>query len=307
MRVALIYNPKAGDEQSTGEELGDLIRAEGHEVARHSSKDDHLAAVLDEPPELVAIAGGDGTVSKVVKIVMGRDIPLAVLPTGTANNIARTLGVADIALEKQVAAWPKWRKARLNVGLARGPWGSRHFVESVGLGLLAWSIPKADSSAMLDSMDSARRKLAYVRRMLTDRLAQTPLLPCKASLDGKDLSGDYLLVEAMNIRSIGPRLALAPEADPGDGLLDVILVSREDAARLRKHLASGTNHRMRHLPELPRHRGRELKMEWTEGEEVHFDDDVWPAGQPIASRGRAIDIKLEDEAVELLVPPRGKS
>ena len=307
MRVALIYNPKAGAEQPTGEELGDLIRGEGHEVARHSSKDDHLSAVLDQPPELVAIAGGDGTVSKVVKIVMGRHIPLAILATGTANNIARTLGVADIALDKQIAAWPKWRKARLNVGLARGPWGSRHFVESVGLGLLAWSIPQADSSAMLDSMDSPRRKLAYVRRMLTDRLAETPLLPCQASLDGKDLSGEYMLVEAMNIRSIGPRLALAPDADPGDGLLDVVAVSCEEAASLRKHLASGSNYRPQHLPELPRHRGRELKLEWTDGEEVHFDDDMWPAGQPVASGGRAIDIKLEDEAVEFLVPVRGKS
>ena len=55
---------------------------------------------------------------------------------------------------------------------------------------------------------------------------------------------------------------------------------------------------MRHLPELPRHRGRELKMEWTDGEEVHFDDDMWPAGQPIASGARAIDIKLEDEAID---------
>ena len=307
MRITLIYNPKAGGEQSTGEELGDLIRAQGHEVTRHSSKDDHLAAVLDQPPELLAIAGGDGTVSKVVKIVMGRDIPLALLPTGTANNIARTLGVADIALDKQIAAWPKWRKARLNVGLARGPWGSRHFVESVGLGLLAWSIPKAESSAMLDSMDSPRRKLGYVRRMLTDRLAETPLLTCTASLDGKDLSGDYLLVEAMNIRSIGPRLALAPDADPGDGLLDIVVVSREEAARLRKHLAPGTGHRMQDLPELPRYRGRELKMEWTDGEAVHFDDDMWPDGQPVGSAARAIDIKLEDEAAEFLVPVGGKS
>lgn len=307
MRVALIYNPKAGDEQSTGEELGDLIRADGHEVVRHSSKDDHLAAVLDQPPELVAIAGGDGTVSKVVKIVMGRGIPLAVLPTGTANNIARTLGVAEIAFDKQIAAWAKWRRRRFNVGLARGPWGSRHFVESVGMGLLAWSIPKADSSAMLDSMDSPRRKLAYVRRMLTDRLAEMPLLCCKASLDGRDVSGEYLLVEAMNISSIGPRLALAPDADPGDGLLDVVALSRGEVAKLRKHLASATDHRMRPLPELPRYRGRELKLEWTDGEAVHFDDDMWPDGQPVGSDARAIDIKLEDEAVEFLVPVRGKS
>ena len=54
MRIALIYNPKAGNEQPTGEDLADMIRGAGHEVARHSSKDDHRAAFLDQPPELVA-------------------------------------------------------------------------------------------------------------------------------------------------------------------------------------------------------------------------------------------------------------
>ncbi|HTR58625.1 MAG TPA: diacylglycerol kinase family protein [Casimicrobiaceae bacterium] len=257
MRVALIYNPKAGAERTTGEELGDLIRAGGHDVARHSSKDDHLAALLDERPELVAVAGGDGTVSKVVTIVMGRDIPLAVLPTGTANNIARTLGVARIALARQIAAWPHWRRTPLNVGLARGPWGSRHFVESTGMGLLAWSIPQADSSAMLHHMDGAQRKLAYVRKMLADRLERAPLLRCKASLDGKDVSGDYVLLEAMNIRSIGSRLALAPDADPGDGLLDLVAVSSTNAKKLRKHLAASGN-RSGHLADLPRRSGKRV-------------------------------------------------
>src|ERR1700751_856711 len=191
MRVGLIYNPRAGAERTTDEELGDLIRAAGHDVTRYSSKDDHLAALLEAPPEPLAIAGGDGTVTKVVKIVMGRGAPLAVLPTGTANNIARTLGVARIALGRQIAGWPRWRRTHPNVGLARGPWGSRPFVESVGMGLLAWSIPQADSSAMLHHMDGAPRKLAYVRKMLADRLEHAPLLRCKASLDGKDISGDY--------------------------------------------------------------------------------------------------------------------
>ena len=304
MRVALIYNPKAGAERTTGEELGDLIHAAGHDVTRHSSKDDHLAALLDAQPELVAIAGGDGTVSKVVKMVMGRGIPLAVLPTGTANNIARTLGVARIALARQIAGWPHWRRTPLNVGLARGPWGSRHFVESVGMGLLAWSIPQADSSAMLHHMDGAQKKLAYVRKMLADRLEHAPLLRCKASLDGTEISGDYMLIEAMNIRSIGPRLALAPDADPGDGLLDVVAVSRANAKKLRKHLAASGN-RSGHLADLPRHRGRELRMEWTESE-IHFDDDMWPDGQTIGSAARAIEIKLEDDAVEFLVPRRDR-
>src|SRR6266704_695613 len=84
MRIALIYNPKAGDDgQPDAEDLLELVRAAGHEVTQHSSQDDHLAAFLDDAPDLVAVAGGDGTVGKVAQIMLGRDIPLAALPTGT--------------------------------------------------------------------------------------------------------------------------------------------------------------------------------------------------------------------------------
>ena len=301
MRVALIYNPKAGNQEPTGEDLSDLLRAAGHDVTRHSSKDDHLAAFLEEAPELVAIAGGDGTVAKVAKITMGRGIPLAVLPIGTANNISQTLGVAELPIDRQIAAWPRWRTTRLDIGLARGPWGSRHFVESVGIGLLAWSIPRADSSAMLDHIDGARRKLAYVRKMLCQDLRESPEVSCRATLDGEDISGDYVLLEAMNIRSIGPNLGLAPEADPGDGLLDVVAVSRDHAAELRKHFSGGAG-RARRLPCLPSLRGRELRMEWSDFD-LHFDDEIWPEVRPARSEARTIDIKLEHDAVEFLVPP----
>lgn len=305
MRVTLIYNPKAGDEQQTGEELADLLRTAGHEVERHSSKDKHLAALLDGSPDLVAIAGGDGTISKVAKIMAGRGIPLAALPIGTANNISRTLGVTGITLKKQIRAWPSWRKAPLDIGLARGPWGSRQFVESVGMGLLAWGIPQADSSAMLHHMDDQSDQFEYVRSMLADRVKEAPPIHCKLAVDGKDISGDYLLVEAMNIRSIGPNLELAPGADPGDGLLDVVAVRAADSAALLKHFRKGRPGN-RTAAKLPTYRARELRMEWMDFD-VHFDDDVWPDGRPVSSQAKSIDIKLEDQGVEFLVPRVRKS
>src|SRR5215831_816820 len=302
-RVTLIYNPKAGERNATtGEDLSDLLHAAGYDVTRHSSKEDHLAKFLEEAPDLVAIAGGDGTVAKVAKITMGRGIPLALLPIGTANNISQTLGVATLPLDRQIAAWPRWRTTRLDIGLARGPWGSRYFLESVGIGLLAHGIPRADSSAMLDHIDGARRKLAYVRKMLSEGLEETGEVGCHATLDDEDISGDYLLLEAMNIRSIGPNLGLAPDADPGDGLLDVVAVSRDHAAELRRYFSNGTA-RARRLPDLPRFRGRELRMQWSDFY-LHFDDDIWPEVRPTPSNARTIDIKLEDDAVEFLVPPR---
>jgi diacylglycerol kinase (ATP) len=302
MRVALIHNPKAGDEdQPDCEDLLELIRARGHEATAHSSKDDYLAAVLAEAPNLVAIAGGDGTVGKVAKIMLGRGIPLAALPTGTANNISRTLGVAAIPIEKQIRGWDKWRKVALNVGLARGPWGASHFVEAVGAGLLAWIIPKAESSAMMAQLDEASEKIVYARKMLEDRLRTFPAFTIDASLDGRDISGKYLVFEAMNTRFVGPNLELAPESDPGDGLLDIVIVPESKREELRAHLARRSGGSARR-PKLPTHRGRELRLDWS-GFELHLDDDVWPGDEPVASNSRTIDIKLEGEGVQFLAPP----
>ena len=305
MRVTLIYNPKAGDEQQTGEDLADLLRSAGHVVKRHSSKDKHLATLLEGSTDLVAIAGGDGTISEVARIMAGRGIPLAALPTGTANNISRTLGVTGIKLEKQIAAWPRWRKVPLDIGLARGPWGSRQFVESVGIGLLAWGIPQADSSAMLHHMDDPSEKFEYVRAMLADRVKEAAPIHCRLTVDGKDISGDYLLIEAMNIRSIGPNLELASDADPGDGMLDVVAVPAAQSDSLLKYFRK-SRAGSRTAAKLPTYRVRELRMEWMDFD-VHFDDDVWPDGRPVSSQAKSIDIKLEDQRVEFLVPPKRKS
>src|SRR5215472_9320448 len=304
-RVALIYNPKAGERKSTGEDLSDLLHAAGYDVARHSSKEDHLAKFLEEEPDLIAIAGGDGTVAKVAKITMGRGIPLALLPIGTANNISQTLGVATLPLDRQIAAWPRWRTTRLDIGLARGPWGSRYFLESVGIGLLAHGIPRADSSAMLDHIDGARSKLAYVRKMLSEGLEETGAVRCRATLDGEDISGDYLLLEAMNFRFIGPNMRLAPRADAGYGLLDVVAVSRDHATELCRYF-SGRGDRARRLPDLPSFRGRELRMEWSDFY-LHFDDEIWPEARPAPTKARTIDIKLEDDGVEFLAPAAGRA
>src|SRR3954463_5240521 len=63
MRVTLIHNPGAGEEgQPDAEDLRRLVRAAGHEVWCVSSKEPGWEAALDRPAELIAIAGGDGTV-----------------------------------------------------------------------------------------------------------------------------------------------------------------------------------------------------------------------------------------------------
>src|SRR5205085_12423826 len=104
MRVTLIHNPTAGDESFSATKLTALIEQAGHEVSYQSSKKDYKSA-LKEPADLVAVAGGDGTVRKVAIQLLGRNIiPIAVLPCGTANNIAKSLSITESPPEL-IAGW----------------------------------------------------------------------------------------------------------------------------------------------------------------------------------------------------------
>src|SRR6476646_1552480 len=136
MRITLMLNPDAGNGETPAAELRRIIEAAGHDVQVRRARKSSMADELLDPGDLVAVAGGDGTVGRVMKALAGGPVPMAILPTGTANNIATSLGIlGDPAAI--VASWSRHDIRRVDVGLARGPWGETRFVESVGLGLLA--------------------------------------------------------------------------------------------------------------------------------------------------------------------------
>ncbi|HSQ04008.1 MAG TPA: diacylglycerol kinase family protein, partial [Burkholderiales bacterium] len=162
MRVTLIHNAEAGnDERPAADELQELITAAGHDVFYQSCRDENWTAALARPADLVAIAGGDGTVGRVAKALVGRHVPFTALPLGTANNISRTLGLTDLSLEQLIAGWARGRRAKFDIGIADGPWGLRYFIEGMGAGLFAWNMPQAHGSATLHHLHHADAKVAY--------------------------------------------------------------------------------------------------------------------------------------------------
>ena len=302
MRVTLIHNPEAGDGGQPGaEDLKRLVRAAGHEVSYVSSEAAGWEAVLERPADLIAVAGGDGTVGGVAKRLAGRGVPLTALPMGTANNIARTLGLSDIPTERLIAGWADARRERLDLGAAKGPWGTSRFIEGAGIGLFAWTMPHADKSRALAELDEADAKIVYALQMLKNRLERSPAIRLEATLDGKDVSGTYVMFEAMNMRYVGPNLYLAPDSDPGDGCLDIVFVTEPERRKFCEYLSSWQKGKMRE-PNLRRRRGKRLQLHWN-GFEVHFDDDVWPQKKDAPAReGGNIEIRLGGEAVEFLCP-----
>src|SRR5947207_7501500 len=93
-RVTLIHNPTAGGGEHAAERLVAAIERAGYQVAYFSSKEVRIGRVLKRPCDIIAIAGGDGTIRKVAVRARPDGPPLTILPLGTANNIAKSLGVS---------------------------------------------------------------------------------------------------------------------------------------------------------------------------------------------------------------------
>lgn len=305
MRITLMHNPGAGRGEHKADDLMALLVKAGHEATYQSMDDKDYKDALDRPTDTVVAAGGDGTVGKVARHLVGRGIPLSVLPLGTANNLARTLGFTG-SPAKLIGQLADAERRNFDVGRATGPWGERYFFEGVGAGLLpdffrelASSVKEQEDAESISKKEEITRDVALLRRLLPAYSAREWQL----GLDGEDVSGRYLLWEAMNIRSVGPVLTLAPQAETVDGQFDFVAVPESDRSLLADHLAARLEGNAIAFP-LPARRFRHLRVVW-EGATLHFDDELWPRENEEPESSSEIEIAVEASALTVLLPAEG--
>jgi diacylglycerol kinase family enzyme len=297
VRVTLIHNPKAGKQAMTATQLKKLLRDAGHDVRYQSAKEDGWKKALKKDADLVVVAGGDGTVGRVVRRMAGRRVPVALLPSGTANNIARTLGQLERPFEELLRGWETARRVKLDVPVAKGPWGERNFVEGLGAGLFSTLLGRSEIAPPRKKKRPVEDALARLQRLA----AEVEPMDIRAKLDGEDISGRYVLLEALNLPYVGPNLHLAPDSRPGDGQFEVVLVTEAERPRLVHYLGEWQQNRER-LSVLPSRRGRKLELEWT-GFPLHIDDKLRPkqSAEPEEMAGR-VEARIGRDQVEFLVP-----
>lgn len=228
MRVALLHNSSAGSEDHTDAELTAVLRRAGHEVAHVVSRLSDLTEALQRTPcELVVVAGGDGTVGKAACELAGWQVPLSILPLGTANNTAMALALPRHA-KKLAKSWHDATPVPFDLGVLQDGRLASRFSEAVGWGVFAETIAEAKRRP---AEQSVRLTLKRDRKIF--RSVAESVVPRRYEIeaDGRDLSGEYVFVEVMNVPFLGPRLQLSPSSDPGDGQFELVLAdpSQRDA------------------------------------------------------------------------------
>jgi diacylglycerol kinase family enzyme len=238
MKVALFHNPGAGERALDGNQLIRLFAEAGHNVLYMPTHQKGWESAFRNPIDRAVIAGGDGTVSRLAPWLAARNIPFCILPLGTANNCAKTLG-QTCPVEVLVANLHLASIRKVDLGMITRPLGQQVFIESVGIGLLAQLMiemrnreKKKHSRSRLTPKERLYGAVKYLRSLAK----QYPETMCELVLDDKILTGNFLLVEVANMGLIGPNLNLIPNVDPSDGAFEVVWISMDQRTEFRDYL-----------------------------------------------------------------------
>ena len=181
--------------------------------------------------DVVAAAGGDGTVNEVVNGLDGYDVPLGIIPVGTANDFARQVGIpadADHAMDVILQRKPR----RLDTGSLNGRRFLNVSVGGVGAEATAETPPDAkESLGPVAYAISGMRKLADFRAGCARFVG-----------DNFEYEGEFLMFAVGMTRATGGGTLVTPLASATDGLLDLCIVegmSRKEFARIALKVRRG--------------------------------------------------------------------
>ena len=280
MRILLIHNPKAGDRKHSRKQLTASLTRCGHQAFYQSIKKRDWNEAFKKPVDLVIAAGGDGTVHKTAWQITDSGIPLAILPLGTANNLARSLGFTG-SVEEILRSLHCGKSQPFDIGMARSGPQIDFFLEAAGGGLFADYFPAAEANEKKGA--SREEELTAHLSLLRQLSLRYPAHHWKMSIDGKDISGRYILWGAMNIRSAGPALHLAPKAKTDDGRLDFVAVREDERKAFVRHVDAQLAGRQDRVPLNPRS-FRILKIT-SPSRSMHLDGEPWLTNNRSQRRG----------------------
>ncbi|WP_217912745.1 diacylglycerol/lipid kinase family protein [Miltoncostaea marina] len=269
MRVLLLVKESSGSGSGPdGDALARAMRDAGAEVDLRGAEE--IDAIAATRPDRVVIASGDGNVAHVADAAGAAGVPLGVIPNGTANDFAGRMGIpADVLEAARLAATGERLRT---IDLARV--GDHPFVNMATAGLAVAALRGAEPLKPL--IGPAGYLVGAVRAGLTGRP-----VTCDVRCDGRRLYAGrawQVMVACSGAFGAGSRVA---EADPSDGLLDVVVLAAGGRLRLVRHAYGLRRGRITEQPGVVGARARRVELGLPPGAELNVDGDVEDAGPPL--------------------------
>jgi diacylglycerol kinase (ATP) len=250
---------------------------------------------VDRGAELILVAGGDGTINEVVNGMAYSDVPLGVLPAGTANVLACELGIGK-SMERAAEALADTVLERVALGLITGG-GSitsggedskRYFLLMAGAGL------DADIVYHLNArLKQAFGKVAYWIGGFSKLGSRFPEFTVEAN--GCEFRASFALLS--RVRNYGGDLEIAPTISLLDDEFEMVLFEGESSLGFLKYMLGVVAHRQQNMQGITILRTRQAEFSPAPGQKIHLQVDGEYVGIAPAR------VEIVPNALTLLVPP----
>ena len=273
MRVKVIVNPMAGRGRAV-RAIPTICRTlekggADYDVYVTKGPGDAIAAArrgVEEGYDVIAAAGGDGTTNEVANGLAGCEAALAVIPCGSGNDMAISLGIPkDVESACRVLLSGKTRNRDLGRVI------DRYFVNAVGVGFDATVARVASNDLRWLPVRGAPLYVIAVLKTLADYKASEMVL----TVDEKVMAVRPLLVAVGIGKTYAGGMKIVPDALPDDGLYDICVVESMGSLEALYHLPkvfTGSHTKLRQATML---RGRYVSIRSSAPVSLHMDGEVF--------------------------------
>jgi len=294
-RVRVLINPHSGLWWSSSGLQLSLERhwnVEGMDLAYQYSRSPEDGAAkarraVEDGADTVLVVGGDGMVNTIGSALVHTGVALGVIPAGSGNGFARHFDI-PLNAEGAVTALLEGRRMTIDVGTANG----RPFFVTCSL---AWD------AALVRTFEKSpiRGIFPYVFAAAYEFLEYDPQ-PFEVILDGQEhLSfSNPLLFTVANLTQFGSGARVAPQAEPDDGFLELVQISRQDAPAVLAQLPRLFQGTLDQLPQVVTRRFRSLVVRRRESGPMQVDGELVNAPAEVV-------VGVLPKALTVLVPGEG--
>lgn len=288
MSPYLFINPKAGllkgcqTTDEVKEQLSGLTEQPDITIGRTSEAiTKFITKVKTDKPQKVYIAGGDGTISAIIKGLMDENVTFGLIPTGSMNNIGQSIGLGD-DLQDAVRTINKGTVAEMDLGKVNGD----IFIESIGIGLVAQIMDR------VGEQDSKKEVLKVAQQTIAE-IVTTDTIPVKLKADDKEYEFETVWLTVTNTGRAAAAL-VDPTSNVHDQLLDIIYCEPLGVTEIAQYVIAYIRNSHIREDKFHRLRAKNIQIYLPDHMQVHVDGEL--------KKWRRLKVEVLPAAIKVMVP-----
>ncbi|HET6243321.1 MAG: YegS/Rv2252/BmrU family lipid kinase [Bacteroidetes bacterium] len=286
-KITFIVNPISGNRKQKDIEIS-LNRSLNKEIfdfeiiyTTHKGHATELAALAYMNSALVVAVGGDGTINEVSKMLIGKDVPLGIIPTGSGNGFARHWGISR-NMDKAIQVINNFNIVRSDTASLN----EKLFITTSGCGF------DAHIAALFDK--SAKRGFITYAKLVLKEFLRYKSLNYFITIDNIEYKKNAFLITVANCSQFGNNAYISPMAISNDGILNITMLKPfplTAAPGIIFKLFTKQLHKSKFVETF---QGKKIQIEH-ESENAHIDGEA-------ISPGKKLTILVHHHSLNIIVP-----